>query len=93
MCVPWSGSVLPFTAAYGYNGTIGVQIIKYRILQIENLTTYISYHYLKRTLWYKFMFYFAFYHLTQFGYLKIYKNIFRCEEIFKIMTLNTHRFS
>ena len=34
-----------------------------------------------------------FYHLTRFGYLKIYKNIFRCEEILKIMTFNTHRFS
>ena len=36
---------------------------------------------------------FVFYHLTRFGYLKIYKNIFRCEELLKIMTLNTHRFS
>ena len=39
------------------------------------------------------MFYFVFYHLTRFRYLKIYKNIFRCEEILKIMTLDTHRFS
>ena len=39
------------------------------------------------------MFYFVFYHLTRFEYLKKYKNIFRCEEILKIMALNTHRFS
>ena len=62
-------------------------------VEVENNTTYINYDYFKRTLWYKFMFYFVFYHLTRFGYLKIYKNIFRCEEILKIMTLNTHRFS
>ena len=62
-------------------------------VEVENNTTYISYDYFKQTLWYKFMFYFVFYHLTRFGYLKIYKNIFRCEEILKIMTLNTHRFS
>ena len=62
-------------------------------VEVENNTTYISFEYFKRTLWYKFMFYFVFYHLTRFGYLKIYKNIFRCEEILKIMTLNTHRFS
>ena len=58
-------------------------------VEVENNTTYISYD----ILWYKFMFYFLFYHLTRFGYLKIYKNIFRFEEILKIMTLNTHRFS
>ena len=62
-------------------------------VEVENNTTYISYDYFKRILWYKFMFYFVFYHLTRFGFLKIYKNIFRCEEILKIMTLNTHRFS
>ena len=39
------------------------------------------------------MFYFVFYHLTRFEYLKKYKNIFRCEEILKIISLNTHRFS
>ena len=61
-------------------------------VEVENNTTYISYDYFKRTLWYKFIFCFVFY-LTRFGYLKIYKNIFRCEEILKIMTLNTHRFS
>ena len=61
-------------------------------VEVENNITYISYDYFKRTLWYKFMFYFVFY-LTRFGYLKIYKNIFRYEEILKIMTLNTHRFS
>ena len=55
-------------------------------VEVENNTTYISYHYLKRTLWYEFMFYFVFYHLTRFGYLKIYKKIFRCEEILQIMT-------
>ena len=62
-------------------------------VEVENNTTYINYDYFKRTLWYKFMFYFVFYHLTRFGYLKIYESIFRCEEILKIMTLNTHRFS
>ena len=35
-------------------------------LEVENNTTYISYDYFKRTLWYKFMFYFVFYHLTRF---------------------------
>ena len=39
------------------------------------------------------MFYFVFYHLTRFEYLKKYKNIFRCEEILKVISLNTHRFS
>ena len=39
------------------------------------------------------MFYFVCYHLTRFGYLKMYKNIFRCEVILKIMTLITHRFA
>ena len=62
-------------------------------VEVEKNTTYISYDYFKRILWYKFMFYFVFYHLTRFGYLKIYKNIFRCEEILNIMILNTNRFS
>ena len=36
-------------------------MIKFRdSVEVENNTTYISYHYLKRTLWYKFMFYFVF---------------------------------
>ena len=35
------------------------------------------------------MFYFVFYHLTRFEYLKKYKNIFRCEEILKVISLNT----
>ena len=39
------------------------------------------------------MFYFVFYHLTRFEHLKKYKNIFRCEEILKVISLNTHRFS
>ena len=34
-----------------------------------------------------------FYYLTRFEYLKKYKNIFRCEEILRIISLNTHRFS
>ena len=48
-------------------------------VEVEKNTTYISYDYFKRTLWYKLMFYFAFYHLTRFGYLKIYKNILRID--------------
>ena len=35
----------------------------------------------------------CFYHFSRFEYLKKYKNIFRCEEILKIISLNTHRFS
>ena len=34
-------------------------------VEVEDNTTYISYDYFKRTLWYKFMFYFVFYHLTR----------------------------
>ena len=49
--------------------------------------------YFKGTLWYKFMSNLFFIILRSLDILKCKKNIFRCEEILKIMTLTAHRFS